>query len=431
MMNPSFLPIAQNKKPVKQKPRYWNEDEDRLLKEAIKIHGTEGYHKWKEVAKNVPNRTYRECMQRWTKVLAPGLKKGKWSSEEDALLRELVKEQQQTIGESNGKRIVWNKVAAGFKGRSCKQCRERWINHLDPSVKKTEWTHEEDIMLLQFYETMPNKWAKIARQIPGRTENMVKVRWNALNRQAKKRKQNALYYPGAGNTPGFRGLNPGAQNYNQFYINNQLSLNLAQNKSQGSNSTQVAVPRLSYTDEMRKNSLYLFPGNSDFPGMPMNVNMPVSFVKPQTNSDEKRKLSAILSGIPGQNGIDIRSAANILKPGNFSPEEFNGIRRNSSLVQLKNMQDPTSPERRFSFTIAGFPMEDPNNSNIHNAAVNNGDPQRRLSSFLYQDLVRNIPQQQMPGQINLPAIPTLPSGTTETGATEAKRPRIAEAEAQS
>ena len=36
----------------------------------------------------------------------------------------------------------WTKVGESFPERTGKQCRERWYNHLDPSVKKGEWTIE-------------------------------------------------------------------------------------------------------------------------------------------------------------------------------------------------------------------------------------------------------------------------------------------------
>lgn len=172
-------------KKKKKKPRFWTPEEDAYLREAIEKYGVDGYESWKKVAADVPDRSYRECMQRWTKVLTPGLRKGKWDPAEDRELTALVKSQLQLLGEGNKKRIVWSQISKSFGGRSCKQCRERWINHLDPSVKKSEWTPEEDKSLLALAQVHPHKWAKIAREIPGRTENMVKVRWNALNRVKK------------------------------------------------------------------------------------------------------------------------------------------------------------------------------------------------------------------------------------------------------
>ena len=170
---------------LKKKPRYWTDEEDRLLENAVEAVKREGNPKhagdnmWKKVSAYVPNRAWRECLQRWTKVLVPGLKKGKWSPTEDDTLLALVNAQIKI----NPLKICWPEVSKGMGYRSCKQCRERWINHLDPNVKKGDWTAKEDEILLRIGEQFPAKWAKIARHIPGRTENTVKVRWKILKRQ--------------------------------------------------------------------------------------------------------------------------------------------------------------------------------------------------------------------------------------------------------
>lgn len=53
-------------------------------------------------------------------------------------------------------------------GRISKQCRERYINHLDPDLNKGAWTEEEDKILLELQPTNWNKWALIARSLPGK-----------------------------------------------------------------------------------------------------------------------------------------------------------------------------------------------------------------------------------------------------------------------
>lgn len=170
---------------LKKKPRYWTDGEDSMLASAVAKVQSEGVPKhagdnmWKKVAAYVPNRAWRECLQRWTKVLVPGLKKGKWSRIEDDTLLTLVNQQMK----DNPSKISWPDVSKGMGFRSCKQCRERWINHLDPTVKKGDWTLEEDEILLRVGKQFPSKWAKIARHIQGRTENTVKVRWKILKRQ--------------------------------------------------------------------------------------------------------------------------------------------------------------------------------------------------------------------------------------------------------
>ena len=62
-------------------------------------------------------------------------KKHVWQADEDELLRSLV-----TSALSEGGKVRWSLVGAGMDGRSGKQCRERWHNHLSPDVSKNDWT---------------------------------------------------------------------------------------------------------------------------------------------------------------------------------------------------------------------------------------------------------------------------------------------------
>lgn len=147
----------------------WSPEEDNLLRMLMK----EIPHKkrWVVMSAHFADKTPQQIMNRWNKVLNPKLVKGNWSKEEDEILTKWVHEH----GESG-----WTKVAAQLPGRIGKQCRERWTNCLKPNIKKTNWTEDEDNLIIQLQAKMGNKWAKMAELIEGRTDNQIKNRWNSV-----------------------------------------------------------------------------------------------------------------------------------------------------------------------------------------------------------------------------------------------------------
>ena len=89
-----------------------------------------------------------------------------WSEEEDKTMKQLVNK----YGTSN-----WTLISSKMgKVRNGKQCRERWYNQLNPSMKKNNWTINEENILFSKHMQLGNKWADIASFLPGRTLTDIK-----------------------------------------------------------------------------------------------------------------------------------------------------------------------------------------------------------------------------------------------------------------
>ncbi|KAF0690114.1 Aste57867_18508 [Aphanomyces stellatus] len=186
MLLPTFRPPTTPLAPKAQKspsmptnssekvnPGKWTPEEDDRLRAAVEKYGPRN---WKAIATMVEQRNHAQCLQRWRKVLLPGLRRGNWSHEEDVLLQSQI----QLCGGYTQK-LNWAGVASGVPGRTAKHCQERWRNYLNPTIKRGPFDQDERDQLTQLYEVWGNQWTRISEAIPGRCPVDCKTTWLTMH----------------------------------------------------------------------------------------------------------------------------------------------------------------------------------------------------------------------------------------------------------
>lgn len=107
------------------------------------------------------------------------VKGGVWKNTEDEILKAAV---------SKYGMNQWARISSLLVRKTPKQCKARWYEWLDPSIKKTEWSKEEDEKLLHLAKLMPTQWRTIA-QVVGRTATQCLERYQKLLDEAEAREQ--------------------------------------------------------------------------------------------------------------------------------------------------------------------------------------------------------------------------------------------------
>ncbi|KZV49631.1 hypothetical protein F511_08952 [Dorcoceras hygrometricum] len=113
-------------------------------------------------------------------------KKGPWTEQEDVQLVFYVK----LFGDRR-----WDFIAnvSGLK-RTGKSCRLRWVNYLNPGLKRGKMTPTEEKLVLELHKKWGNRWSRIARKLPGRTDNEIKNYWRThMRKEAQEKRKKGLF----------------------------------------------------------------------------------------------------------------------------------------------------------------------------------------------------------------------------------------------
>ena len=83
----------------------------------------------------------------------------------------------------------WPMVSHWIHHKNPKQCRERWLNHIDPNIDTASvtWTNDDILTLLLHYQIHGPKWAHISKQMPGFPQNSLKNKYFKVHRSLLKK----------------------------------------------------------------------------------------------------------------------------------------------------------------------------------------------------------------------------------------------------
>jgi hypothetical protein len=147
--------------PVPPRPRrtrtYWTKEEDNILISAVETFAGSP-SQWSEIAKCLDGRSPKDCRKRWANGLNTSLKKGSWTADEDAKLRQAVLSYN----------YDWARISKVVGNRSGDQCSKRWREVVDPSINKDPWTPEEDELLLKLFAKHGSAWQEIKEHFRNR-----------------------------------------------------------------------------------------------------------------------------------------------------------------------------------------------------------------------------------------------------------------------
>lgn len=153
-------------------PFGWTKEEDKRLTDIMKKY--KNARDWEPIAKeHNRGRTAKECHERWIRYLKPGVRKGQWTDHEDAIVMEVVE------NSTEQPFTRWSDLAQRLPGRVGKQIRDRWVNHLNPAIDHMPFSRDDDLRLWEGHQKLGKRWVEISTKFFNnrRSENHIKNRW--------------------------------------------------------------------------------------------------------------------------------------------------------------------------------------------------------------------------------------------------------------
>ncbi|CAD8093324.1 unnamed protein product [Paramecium sonneborni] len=193
----AILLFQKNIQNAKKKSIKWSDFEKKLfywivmryyIYNGIKDNKQLVTEQWREISKMVLGRNAHQCRLKWEQKYKIPLSEAPWTEQEDNLLYQ-VHEEFKKIGKEN----KWSQISREIykrsnnkKFRQPKQCRERWINRLDPNISNDPWNKQQEIDLLKTILMRGKKWSELS-SLYGRvrTENSLKNKYNSLLKREK------------------------------------------------------------------------------------------------------------------------------------------------------------------------------------------------------------------------------------------------------
>jgi hypothetical protein len=150
----------------------WEKEDDLALMDIMKKH--KSVKNWDPIAQKLNRgKTGKECHDRWTRFLKPGSRKGQWTEAEDRIVVDAV------TNSIEDPFTRWSDLAQQLPGRVGKQVRDRWVNHLNPNINHLPFSKEDDLKLWEGHIALGKRWVEISAKYfkSTRSENHIKNRW--------------------------------------------------------------------------------------------------------------------------------------------------------------------------------------------------------------------------------------------------------------